>query len=179
MQQQNQQYQGQSFNHQAQQGVQPVVDADFIEVQKNAPATELSVFSPIVTIQIPNILDAKVDDVSLTDNYLKLSIGESVRCLLYKIEMREIVGEYTKFNPDGSVIPTEVVVLLSQEKRNDQLITKQLINASTMLVGVIKDLVKAGKIHPMMTGFQITYEGKGESQAKKTYDKWDLRLLGK
>lgn len=175
MQQQNQPYQ-QDQNHHSQQP--QVVDAEFKEVIAGT-SSELSVFSPIVTIQIPNILDARVDDVSLTDNYLKLAVGESIRCLLYKVEMREIVGEYTKFEADGSVIPTEVVVLLSQEKRNDQLITKQFINASTMLVGVIKDLLKAEKIRPMMTGFQITYEGKGTSQTSKPYDKWDLRLLGK
>lgn len=152
-----------------------VVDAEFVDM----PATQMAAFSPIVTIQMPNLLDAKVDDTSLTDNYLKLKDGESIRCVVFKIENRIVLGEYTRFEPDGSPKPIEVVVLLSQEKHGDQLVTKQFINASTMLVGVIKDLMGLGKIKPLMTGLQITYEGKKQNKKGASYDSWDLRYLGK
>jgi hypothetical protein len=143
------------------------------------PTTQMAVFSPIVTIQMPNLFDAKVDDTSLTDNYLKLKDGESIRCVVFKIEKRIILGEYTRFSPDGQPLPVEVVVLLSQEMRGDKLVPKQFINASAMLVGTIKDLMESGKVKLLMTGLQITYEGKKQNKKGASYDSWDLRYLGK
>lgn len=126
---------------------------------------------------IPNLYAANVvaDSLALNDSYLALEQGEMVRGVLIDIEFRVIEGEFMQVDKNtGLPIPVEVVSLLIQTPDGEMV---QKTNASTMLVGVLKDNLSRGTIQKLKTPIQITYLGKGDTKKKTRFDKWDVRLL--
>lgn len=126
---------------------------------------------------IPNLYAANVvaDSLVLNDSYLTLEQGEMVRGVLIDIEHRVIEGEFMQVDKNtGLPIPVEVISLLIQTPEGEMM---QKTNASTMLVGVLKDNLSRGTIQKLKTPIQITYLGKGETKKKTRFDRWDVRLL--
>lgn len=115
------------------------------------------------------------DTLALNDSYLVLEVGEMVRGVLIGIEHRVIEGEFMHVDKNtGQPIPVEVANLLIQMPSGEMV---QKTNASTMLVGVLKDCLSRGTIQKLKTPIQITYLGKGDTKKKTRFDKWDVRLL--
>lgn len=115
------------------------------------------------------------DTLALNDSYLVLEVGEMVRGVLIGIEHRVIEGDFMRVDKNtGQPIPVEVANLLIQMPSGEMV---QKTNASTMLVGVLKDCLSRGTIQKLKTPIQITYLGKGDTKNNTRFDKWDVRLL--